>query len=82
MSKIIRFVFRPNKKILVFCPDPLFFFISLWMDSNRFIGNIMDTKVLKPSFTALVKDFTLGLQNVFDNENKVLTTLLRIHPFL
>ena len=29
----------------------------------------MDTKVLKPSFTALVKDFTLGLQNVFDNEN-------------
>ena len=33
------------------------------------IGNIMDTKVLKPSFTALVKDFTLGLQNVFDNEN-------------
>ena len=39
------------------------------MDSNRFIGNIMDTKVLKPSFTALVKDFTLGLQNVFDNEN-------------
>ena len=38
--------------------------------------------MLKPSFTALVKDFTLGLQNVFDNENKVLTTLLRIHPFL
>ena len=31
----------------------------------------MDTKALKPAFTALVKAFTLGLQNVFDNENNV-----------
>ena len=36
-----------------------------------YISHIMDTKALKPAFTALVKAFTLGLQNIFDNENNV-----------